>query len=68
MQLGFERIPDTSVDQLIEEGAIMWCAGGLMVRTDQDALMSDNLAPHREAFVRSNTRMTPSSDQLCVVH
>lgn len=31
VQIGFERIPDSSVDTLVEEGTLMWCAGGLMI-------------------------------------
>ena len=31
LQIGFERLPESTVQQLIEEGDVMWCAGGLMV-------------------------------------
>ena len=31
VQIHFERIPDESVDQLIAEGEVFFCAGGLMV-------------------------------------
>ena len=31
VQIGFKRIPAASMEQLLEEGDVMWCAGGLMV-------------------------------------
>ncbi len=31
MQIGFERIPHETIDQLIAEGTVFCCAGGLMV-------------------------------------
>ena len=31
MQIGFERISDETIDQLIAEGTVFYCAGGLMV-------------------------------------
>jgi septum formation protein len=31
LQIHFNAIPPASVDVLIEEGEVFWCAGGLMV-------------------------------------
>lgn len=31
MQIHFEPIPEDSMEALIAEGEVMWCAGGLMV-------------------------------------